>query len=131
MGRIQFITTEGGEELVVLSRRDYDVLLARAGDDEAEDRMTAAVLDEARAKMAAGTEAALPTAVWEAIEAGEAPIRALRKHRKMTQAALAAAAGVSQSVVAEIEGRTRTGSPETLKAFARVLRVPLDILVEG
>ena len=28
----QFITTEGGEELVVLSRRDYEVMLARAGD---------------------------------------------------------------------------------------------------
>lgn len=34
----QIIITAGGEELVVLSRRDFDSLLARLGDEEAEDR---------------------------------------------------------------------------------------------
>jgi hypothetical protein len=37
---VQTLTTQSGEELVVLSRRDYDALLARSGDEEAEDRMT-------------------------------------------------------------------------------------------
>ena len=34
--------TEGGEELVILARRDYDVLLARLGDEEAELRLLGA-----------------------------------------------------------------------------------------
>ena len=33
---VQTLTTESGDELVVLSRRDYDALLARRGDEDAE-----------------------------------------------------------------------------------------------
>ena len=40
----QIITTDG-EELVVLPRRDYDVLLARLRDEEAEDRMTVRLVE--------------------------------------------------------------------------------------
>jgi len=43
-----FITTEGGEELVILSRREYDALLASLGDEEAEDRMTVLFAEEVR-----------------------------------------------------------------------------------
>jgi hypothetical protein len=45
---MQTIRTENGDELVVLSRRDCDVLLARAGDEDAEDRMTLIIAAEAR-----------------------------------------------------------------------------------
>ena len=45
---IQTIRTDKGEELVVMSRRDYDALLARAGDDEAQDRMSVQLATEAR-----------------------------------------------------------------------------------
>ena len=41
----QFLTTENGEELVVLSRRDYDSLLAQLGDEDAEDRMTVRIAE--------------------------------------------------------------------------------------
>ena len=43
--------TEAGEELVVLSRRDYDALLAQLGDEDAEDRMTLVIAAEARAAL--------------------------------------------------------------------------------
>lgn len=56
----QFITTEAGEELVVLSRREYDSLLARLGDEEAEDRMTVLIADEVRARIASGEEKLVP-----------------------------------------------------------------------
>ena len=65
----------------------------------------------------------MPDDVWTAIEAGERPVKVLRKHRGLTQVELAAAAGVNQGYVAELE-------PETLKALARALGVPLDVLVE-
>jgi hypothetical protein len=46
---VQTLTTPAGEELVVLSGRDYDALLARLGDEDAEDRMTLILAAEARA----------------------------------------------------------------------------------
>jgi hypothetical protein len=52
----QIIKTESGEELVVLPRRDYDALLARSGDEEAEDRMTERLVVEGRARITAGEE---------------------------------------------------------------------------
>ena len=52
----QFLKTDAGEELVVLSRRDYDSLLARLGDEEAEDRMTVRIADEVGARLATGEE---------------------------------------------------------------------------
>ena len=126
---VQIIRTESGEELVVLPRREYIALLAPAGDEAAEDEMTGILVDEAKAAIARGDEVALPEEVWAAIEAGESPVKVLRKHRGLTQAELAAAAGVSQGYVAELEGGRKTGTPETLKAIARALGVPLDVLV--
>ncbi len=55
-----FITTDSGEELVVLSRREYDSLLARLGDEEAEDRMTILIAEEVRQRIASGEEKLLP-----------------------------------------------------------------------
>jgi hypothetical protein len=56
----QFLRTETGEELVVLSRREYDSLLARLGDEEAEDRMTVRILEEVGARLASGEEELVP-----------------------------------------------------------------------
>lgn len=52
----QIIKTESGEELVVLPRRDYDAMLARLGDEEAEDRMTERLVVEGRTRIAADDE---------------------------------------------------------------------------
>jgi DNA-binding XRE family transcriptional regulator len=127
---VQIIRTESGEELVVLPRREYIALLARAGDEAAEDEMTRILGEEFKAALARGEDVALPEAVWEAIKAGESPVKVLRKHRGLTQAELAAAAGVSQGYVAELEAGRKSGAPDTLKALARALGVPLDVLVE-
>ena len=45
---VQVIQTASGEELVVLTRRDYIALLARAGDEDAEDAMTIIIAEERR-----------------------------------------------------------------------------------
>ncbi|WP_276199033.1 helix-turn-helix domain-containing protein [Chelatococcus sp. XZ-Ab1] len=129
MGKPQIIHTDG-EDLVVLSRRDYEALCARAGEEAAEDAMTARIVAETRDAIARGDDVALPGAVWDAIEAGENAVRVLRKHRGLTQAALAEAVGVSQGYIAELEGGRKSGTPETLRALAKALGVPLDVLVE-
>jgi len=68
--------------------------------------------------------------VWEAIEGGEHPVRAIRKYRGLTQAVVAARAGLRQSYIADMEAGRKTGSAASLKAVAAALEVPLGVLVE-
>jgi DNA-binding XRE family transcriptional regulator len=125
MTRPQIIRTESGEELVVLPRRDYDAILARLGDDAAEDRMTVRLLAETR------ESTALPAELWDEIETATSPIGPLRKWRNMTQAALAEATGLSQGYLSELEHGKKTGDVATLRTIAGVLGVTLeDILTD-
>ena len=119
---VQTLTTESGDELVVLSRRDYDALLARCGDEDAEDRMTLILAAEARA------EAPLPEAVSAAILKGDCVLKALRNWRGLTQVQLAEAAGIGQGFLSELEARMKTGSAETLAKLAQRLDVPVGWL---
>lgn len=114
----QFLKTEAGEELVVLSRRDYDALLARSGDEEAEDRMTVILAAEARA------EQPLPEPVSAAILRGDSILKALRTWRGLTQAELSKKSGVNQGFISEIENRTKTGTEDTAEKLAAALDVP-------
>ena len=128
MGTLQIIHTDG-EDLVVIPRRDYEALLARAGDEASEDAMTARIIEATDAKIARGEEVALPTGVWAAIESGEHPIRAIRKYRGLTQIDVAEQARLRQSYIADIEAGKKTGSAASLKAIAAALGVPLDVIV--
>jgi DNA-binding XRE family transcriptional regulator len=127
MGKAQVIHT-AGEDLVVIARSDYEALLARAGDDAGRDAMTARIVDATDAKIARGEDVALPGAVWHAIESGEHPVRAIRKHRGLTQTELAGQAGLQHDYIADIEAGKKTPSAASLKAIAAALGVPLDIL---
>ena len=60
---------------------------------------------------------------------GEEPVKVWREKRGMTQRALAAAAGVSHGLLADIESGTKTGSVDTLRKLAHELKVDLDTLV--
>lgn len=69
MGAPRFITTEGGEELVVLSRRDHDELVARAeATDAEEDALLFAAAEEVRARRERGEEGVV---VWRKGDAHE------------------------------------------------------------
>lgn len=59
---------------------------------------------------------------------GQHPVRAWREHRKLTQDSLARAAKISTAFLSQIEGGKRTGSVETLRAIAKALDVPMDVL---
>jgi len=128
MGKSQIIHTDG-EDLVVITRSDYEALLARAGDEASEDAMTARIIEATDAKIARGEDVALPATVWDAIEGGEHPIRAIRNYRRLTQIEVAEQAGLRQGYIADIEAGKKTGSATSLKAIAAALRVPLDVLV--
>jgi DNA-binding XRE family transcriptional regulator len=120
---VQIIKTEAGEELVVLPRRDYDAMLARLGDEEAEDRMTLVLAAEARA------EAALPEEVSRAVLEGDSLLKALRKWRGLTQRQVAALAAINQGYLSELESGAKAGAAETLQALARALDVSPSWLV--
>lgn len=120
---IQILKTASGEELVVLSRRDYDALLARLGDEEAEDRMTILLAAEARG------EVPLPEAVSASVLGGESVLRALRNWRGLTQMQLAEAAEIGQSFLSELETRAKAASPDTAARLAKALDAPIGWLV--
>ena len=113
----------------MIKRSIYEALVARVGDETSEDALTARIVDATEAIIARGEDVALPAAVWDAIEGGEHPVRAIREFRGLTQIDVAEKAGLGQGYIADIEAGKKTGSAASLKAIAAVLGVPLDVVV--
>ncbi|ACA18429.1 transcriptional regulator, XRE family [Methylobacterium sp. 4-46] len=120
---VQIITTPGGEELVILPRRDYDALLARLGDEAAEDRAAARLLD-ARADEKASVEHWFVALIAE----HGSPVTAARKHHGCTQAQLAEALGISQGHLSDIERGRRQLTPTQRHQIAAETGVIADWL---
>jgi Helix-turn-helix len=123
----QIIRTPGGEEMVVLSRAEYEALLARA-DHEAEDADDVAIYDVRKAELAAGGGAVLPPEVSAAILRGDSRLKAIRKWRDETQLHLEVKTGIGQGYLSDLESGRRTGSPETIAKLAQALNVPVEWL---
>ena len=119
----QIIRTPGGEDLVVLSRAEYEALLERA-DHEAEDADDIAIYD---ARKAAG-EGVLPPEVSAAILRGESRLKAIRNWRDETQLHLSFKTGIGQGYLSDLENGRRTGTPETIAKLAEALDVPKEWL---
>jgi DNA-binding XRE family transcriptional regulator len=116
-------TTPNGEEMIVLSRKDYEALIERI--EDLEDSL--AVADFER-KLAAGEEELIPAEYVNRMSDGESPIRVWRDVRGMTAKDVAAAAGISTAYLSEIENGKKDGSVATLRAIADVLKIDLDDL---
>lgn len=127
---VQSIVTEGGEELVVLSRRTYDALLARAGDEDAEDRMTARLAADHLAARDAGTVAFAPNWLTAAVLAGEPPLVAARRHAGLGLADLAAKVGLAEDVLAAMEQGRHAGTPTEIEAIAQACDVDAALLLD-
>ncbi len=120
---------QSGEEFVVITRAEYDRLMSEAEfAKHMEDVGTARILKESAAAIARGDDIAVPEMVWDAIEGGENRVSAFRKWRGLTQAQLAAATGISQSYISQIEGGQEPPL-ERLRDIATALKVPLSLLV--
>ena len=115
MGDIQKLTIDG-KGYVLLSEEDYEDLI---------DSLEAQIV---LARIAAGEET-WPLEIVEARANGESAIGVFRKYRGLSVSDLAAAAGISQPYLSEIEGGKKTGSVDVLKRIATALKVDLDDLV--
>ena len=122
---VQFITSPTGEEMAVLPRADYEALVSAAAlQDQASEEADAAAVRAFLAKR----PAALPLAVWDAIDAGVSPLRAIRDYRGFSQEALAAKTGLGQSVISRLESGARTAKLPDLRRLAQALNVTVQDL---
>jgi hypothetical protein len=127
MNEPQIIRTEAGEELVVLSRAEYNALLARA-DETSEDDDDVAMYDARKAKLAADG-AILPPEVSALILRGSSLLSAIRKWRDMTQLHVNARTNIGQGYLSDLESGRRVGSKEALEALAKCYDVPASWLI--
>jgi DNA-binding XRE family transcriptional regulator len=118
--------TPNGEDMIVLSKSDYELLLDRA--ELAED---IAAIETYRKKLASGEEEAIPEEFAARLIEGENPIRVYRELRGMSARDLAEKTGISAAFLSEIENGKKDGGVATLKKIAQVLRVTIDDLVDG
>jgi len=110
---------------VVLSRTDYEALLARL--EEAEDRATFHRLERRLTEAdAAALADYLPDELVARLLAGEHPVRVWRSHRALTREALAAKSGVAPSYVTEIETGKKPGSFDAMMKLAAALEISVD-----
>lgn len=123
MSKAQFLTTPGGEELVVLPRAEFERLTALASAAE-EDEADIAAYDAAKAEFAASGGEALPPELSALILKTRSRLAALRKWRGLSQADLAAKVGIQQGYLSDLETKRRAGSAETIERLAVALEAP-------
>jgi transcriptional regulator with XRE-family HTH domain len=119
------------KDTVTLSRHDFEGLL-----EAAEDAADLAAVDAHRAyEQEVGWERArrdyLTHDEVRRLLAGESPVKVWREKRGLPQHALAQAADVSASYLAEIEGKKKPGSTDALRRVAGILEIPMEHLVLG
>ena len=110
-----------GDDIVILSRKEYDSLLAAANEDAAD----AAVARKAIAR----DEEVLSEAEMDELLAAKTPLAFWRKKRGLTQTELAKAAEIAQGFLSEIESGLKTGDVAVLQRIAAALEVSLVDLV--
>lgn len=121
----------GGEELVTLSRAEYEALLARL--EEATDKatVTAAEIGERAHGKARARRDHVSGELARRLILGESPVRIWREHRGLKASELAAKAAVPAGYLSEIETGKKPGSLDAMKRIADALEIPLDDLVLG
>ena len=123
--KVKFRTTADGE-VAILPRAEYERL--KALEEEAREDASAARLVARAKKEIAGGDPLLPKEVVERLANGENPIRVLRQFRKWSQTELAAAIGITQNYLSDLETGKRKGPLALHQKFAKALGVPLDLL---
>ena len=126
---VQFIRTPEGDDLAVMPRNEYDRLVALAAEAQ-EDAGASRIVRNSLRALKEGREVVLPKTVADRLANGENAVRIIREWRGLIQGELAAAVGISQNYLSEIETGRRKGPAELQKKLARKLGVPLDLLVD-
>jgi ribosome-binding protein aMBF1 (putative translation factor) len=110
-----------GDDIVILSRKEYDRLLVAANEDASD----AAVAKKAIAR----NEEVLSEAEMDELLAAKTPLAFWRRKRGLTQIDLAKAAEIAQGVLSEIESGLKTGDVAVLQRIAVALEISLLDLV--
>jgi DNA-binding Xre family transcriptional regulator len=118
----QTIRSSSGEELVVLTRAEFDALAAAVA-DQIEDADDVAIYDERMAALKQANDAVLPAEVSAALLGGASLLLALRRWRGLTQVELAKRTGLAQGYISDLETRRKAGTAETLQAIASALEI--------
>jgi DNA-binding XRE family transcriptional regulator len=110
-----------GDDIVILSRREYDELVVAANED---------AVDAAAARKAiARNEETLTEAEMDELLAARTPLAFWRRKRGLTQAQLAKTTDIAQGFLSEIEAGRKTGAVDALRRIASALGVSLDDIV--
>ncbi|WP_316237648.1 helix-turn-helix transcriptional regulator [Bradyrhizobium sp. SZCCHNR1015] len=117
--------TPQGDDIVILSRKEYDELLAAANEDAAD----AKTLRRSIARVESGEEETFSSAEVDAFLAAKTPLAFFRKKRGLSQDELAKRAGITQGYLSEIEVGRKSGDVQTLRKLADALKVTIDSLV--
>jgi DNA-binding XRE family transcriptional regulator len=121
----QHFTAPDGSDMVVLKAEDYERLRALAEDGE---EVIEAQAIKARIDAGEGT---VPGEVVKLmIVEGVHPVAAWRRHRGLSQAALARKTGLSQVWISRIERGGGYGSRDTRRKLAAALDAPVWALEE-
>lgn len=118
------VLTIKGEKFAIIPLAVYEKLIEMI--EDAQDVADAKAVEE---RIAHGEGEYMPAYVVNAILDGESPVKVYRKYRKMTQAELAAEAGLSVDMIKKIESGKSDGSLKSLKAIAAALKVDLEDIV--
>lgn len=124
---VRFQKTPRGE-VAILPRKEYEILVAKAAEAE-EDAGTARIVSRARKEIESGGPL-LPKSVVDRLANGENPVRVVREWRDETQMYLSFRTDLSQGYISDIESGRRVGTVAALRRIAKVLNVPLDLLVQ-
>jgi DNA-binding XRE family transcriptional regulator len=116
--------TPKGDDIVILARKEYDQLIAAAGEDAADAEAARRALDRRKRG-----EHSLTSAEMDDLLAAKTPLAFYRKRAGLTQARLAERAGIAQGFLSEIEAGRKSGDVQTLRKLADLLKISLDDLV--
>ena len=117
--------TPKGDDIVILSKMEYDRLVAGAG----EDARDAATAKRVMARIKSGDEDVLSSAEVTALLKAKTPLAFWRKKRGLSQRILAQQVSVAQGFISEIESGKKTGDVAVLKRIADALGISLGDLV--
>ena len=114
------VVTPSGEELVLLSRTDFEAM---------REMIDAAAHEATMAAVARGEQEMLTTEETVAALAAPTPLAFWRVKRGLTQKQLSQNFGVSQSYVSDLEAGRRKGDAALVKRLAKALRLRMEDLV--
>jgi DNA-binding XRE family transcriptional regulator len=103
-----------GDDIVILSRPEYDQLVAAANEDAAD----VETLRRSIARVESGEEETFSSAEVDAFLAAKTPLAFFRKKRGISQDDLAKRAGITQGFLSEIEIGRKSGDIYTLRKLS-------------